>query len=243
MLAVAAAGLSGIGIGLLFALPAIGPVTLTVLRSSLLYGRRAGLSVAAGAATVDFVLCLLTLVTTGLLGAVLGFLGAHPTLSLLVQFSCVALLIGFGVLQLRQRHLTGSAPPSTTAEPPPVLQHLQQRGHYFLGLGLTVMNMANPTFLPSLAYVGVIAHEFGLVQQGNPWSILAFALGFGLGNLGWLSLLAYGTHHVRYRLSGEAMERLYRIVGVALIGVGAMLGIRILLTTRWHELVRFLPAF
>lgn len=241
MLELPIAILVGAGIGFLLAMPAIGPVSISVLRSSLAHGSHAGVWVAAGAAVVDALLCLLMLVATGFVGMVVGFLGAHPLLSTGIQLLCAVVLILYGIIQLRLR---GSRLASTTPRflSPSLLDRLQRRGHFLLGVGLALTNLANPAFPSSLAYVGVVAHEFRIVSAEHFGSVLAFALGFGAGNLCWLTLLALGVHRFRHRLSGEALERLHRLVGAALIGVGTMLSIRILTATRWHDILRLLPA-
>jgi len=239
MLAIFLAGFAGAAIGFVGAMPAIGPVTLSVVRASLVHGRKAGFHVAAGAASVDSLLCLLALAATGAVGSLLHFLGAHPVLSFLLQLLCVSVLVGYGIVQLRRREPA----PVSSAEVPTTLVRLQQRGHFLLGAGLALMNLAQPTFPSSLLYISIVAHEFQLVQARYFGSLLAFALGFGMGTFGWLALLAHGMQRFRYHLRGESLERLHRIVGVALIGIGTMLGIRILTAVRWHELLRFLPAF
>jgi threonine/homoserine/homoserine lactone efflux protein len=232
--------LAGAGIGFLLAVPAIGPVSISVVRSSLVQGRHAGFWAAAGAATVDALLCLLMLMATGFVGTVVGFLGAHPLLSLSIQLLCVLVLIGYGIAQLRLRtsRLVGAAPTRFAS----FLDRLQRRGHFLLGMGVALTNLANPAFPSSLAYLGVVAHQFQLVSAEHFGSLLGFALGFGIGNLGWLMILSQGVHRFRHRLSGEALERLYRLVGAALIGVGTVLGIRILAATRWHDILRLLPV-
>ncbi len=240
MVSLLIAGLAGTGIGFLLAVPAIGPVSLSVLRSSLTQGRRAGIYVALGAALVDALLCFLALFATGFLGMLIGFAGMHPILSLLLQLSCVGLLIGYGILQLQQKR-SFPAPPELSQHP--VVAQLLRRGHFFVGMGMALTNIANPTFPSSLAYIAVIAHEFQLVRTEQWWSLTAFAAGFGAGNLCWLALLAYGIHHFRRYLRGEAMERLRHFVGIALIGLGTLLGIRILTAVRWHDVLRLLPAF
>ncbi|MCS7169187.1 MAG: LysE family translocator, partial [Candidatus Kapabacteria bacterium] len=196
----------------------------------------------AGAAAMDALLCFLALIATGALGVTLGFIGAHPLLSLLIQLSCVGILVSFGIAQLRKRWYTRQQHPVLT-EPPGIVRSLQRRGHFFLGLGMAAMNVVNPTFPSSLAYIGIVAHEFRIVSTNHLASIITFAVGFGFGNLCWLAVLAHGIHRFRHRLSTEALERLYRLVGVALIGVGTMLGIRVVTATRWHELLRLLPVF
>ncbi len=239
MVELAVAALAGMGIGFLAALPAIGPVSISVVRSSLTHGRRGGLWVAAGAATVDALLCFLTLIATGFIGTLIGFFGAHPVLSLLVQLGCVGILLIYGAAQFRHRTLLHSGTPKS---PPSIIARLERRGHFLLGVGTALTNLANPTFLPSLAYLGVVAHEFHIVSAHHLGTTLAFAAGFGIGNFCWLGVLSHGVHHFRHRLSGEALERLHRLTGAALIGIGTLLGIRILAATRWHDVLRLLPA-
>ncbi len=236
------AGLMGAGIGFLFALPAIGPVSLSVVRSSLAQGQRAGFFVALGAALVDTMLCLVALLATGFLSTLMSFLNVHPLLSVLIQFGCVGILIGYGVLQLR-RHDSLTPRRSATTTSLPFVEPLLRRGHFFVGIGMALTNLANPTFPSSLAYLAVAVHEFGVVPAGQWYSLTAFAIGFGAGNFSWLALVSHGIHRFRRYFSGEAMERLRRVVGVAFIGVGAVLGMRILTAIRWHDVLRFLPAF
>ncbi|MCS7176479.1 MAG: LysE family transporter [Candidatus Kapabacteria bacterium] len=241
MVTAVVSSLAGVVVGVLVALPAVGPVTITVVQNSLLRGRQAGLHTAAGAGLVDALLCFVALLATGAISNMLNFLGAHPIFSLSLQLLFVAVIVVYGVIQLQQpRPVTW---PRAIPAPPAAVWSLQQRGAFFVGAGMALMNIASPTFTSTLAYVGLLAHEFRLVSPGDPWSIGAFALGFGLGNFLWLQLLASGIHHFRQRLNQEALERLYRLVGVVLIGVGTMLGIRVLATTRWHDIFRLLPAF
>jgi homoserine/homoserine lactone efflux protein len=241
-LQIVGSGIVGLLVGIVLALP-LGPVSLATLRTSLQYGVRAGISVAVGAALLDVVYCLLALLATGVILKLLGFVGEHPLLSLVVQLCCVAVLLGYGAVQVWRKREKPPAPPSSPLAVKLLAQRFHHRHGLALGVGMALVNLANPAFLPSLLYLGVLVHQFHWVQPERMMTVVAFAGGFGTGNLLWLSFLAYGMHHFRRRLSGESLERLYRLMGLALIGVGTLLGIRVLMATKWHELARLLPVF
>jgi homoserine/homoserine lactone efflux protein len=241
-LQIVGSGIVGLLVGIVLALP-LGPVSLATLRTSLQYGVRAGISVAVGAALLDVVYCLLALLATGVILKLLGFVDEHPLLSLVVRLCCVAVLLGYGAVQVWRKREKPPAPSSSPLAVKLLAQRFHHRHGLALGVGMALVNLANPAFLPSLLYLGVLVHQFHWVQPEQMMTVVAFAGGFGTGNLLWLSFLAYGMHHFRRRLSGESLERLYRLMGLALIGVGTLLGVRVLMATKWHELARLLPVF
>lgn len=234
--------LSGFVVGYVLAIPP-GPVGVTILKSGMRGDKKCGVSIAAGAGAMDVLFCAFAIFTTSALFQTLDvFFANYPFASFIFQAAVVTAMVIYGILQFRTPNASGEI---TTNKQPllgNLVQRLQRNGPFFIGVGIALANIANPTFLPSLCYTAVGVQHFGFVGV-TPVDSALFSLGFGVGNFCWSYTLLRSIMHFRSRFSPSFTLRLHQFAGLTMIGVGTYLGYRVLLVTKWAELLRIAFAF
>ncbi len=233
--------LVGVAVGFVLAI-APGPVGVTILKSGLRGDQRSGALISLGASFLDCVYSLLAMLTaTMFFGTLQSLFTNHPIIMFFFQLVCIAAMIIYGFLQFR----TPSANQETSARNPTSLialtTRLKKNGPFFLGVGIALANIANPTFLPSLTYTSMLVQHSSLIETTVLGSVV-YSIGFGLGNFGWLYGLLRVVLHYRERFSPSLTIRIHRFAGATMIGAGAILGYRVLLFTKWTEILRLVIA-
>lgn len=234
--------LTGLVVGYVLAIPP-GPVGVTILKAGMRDDRRSGVASAAGAGAIDAVFCIVaTLMTSAFFETLQLFFRDYPLAMLVFQAVVVVAMVGYGALQFRAPKSAAditSPNPGRLAE---LTARLQRNGPFFVGVGIALANVANPTFLPSIAYTAMSVQHFGLVGSSAVDAAL-FSLGFGAGNFAWSYSLLRFILHYRTRFSPALTVRIHQFAGLTMIGVGTYLGYRVLLVTKWAELLRTVLTF
>lgn len=231
--------LFGFLVGVVLALPP-GPVGVTAIEIGLFQNKKAGFKLALGNAIMDFVYCLgVIFATSAALTTLNNFSHKFPNAYLIFQIGVITALFVIGVLNLRAKKkkidTNGQATHGFAAK-------LGSKGPIFLGVAIALTNLANPTFLPSLAAVTIWVQESGL-SQGTAFSNFLFALGFGLGNLFWINFIASMTNRYKHKFSSKMILRIKQAAGVTFIGFGTFLGFRLISVSKLPEILRFILTF
>ena len=232
--------LSGIILGFVLAIPP-GPIAVAVMKAGLQDNGRKGAGISIGAALMDIFYCLVVLMAMmPFAGQATSFLNNNQTLVLVLQIACVAVMIIYGIANLRARRASmhGDEQPhkSTLAE------RIGSKGPFFIGVGISLTNLANPTFLPSIASMSILMQKFGFVEIYLPAQLL-FSIGFGIGMLCWLALLLRTILRYRSRMSPNFIHGLHRFAGITFIGFGTYIGYRTFSVVKWPELLRLAFTF
>ncbi|MEJ5287496.1 MAG: hypothetical protein CH6_0741 [Candidatus Kapaibacterium sp.] len=231
--------LTGIIVGVILALPP-GPAAMTAIKLGLSNSSRHGFLSGLGTAIMDFIYCLIAIfATSAIIEWTSNFSLHYPLVVTFVQLVIVLMVISLGVSHLKSSkvHIDGEINSSTS-----FIERLSARGPFFIGIGIALTNVINPTFLPSLGYVALNIQQFGLIEIGVVSHFL-FALGFGIGNLLWLMFLVKTSVHFKYKMSANFLAKIHKFTGITLIGFGAFLGYRVLEVVKWSEILRFVFAF
>lgn len=233
--------LVGVAVGFVLAI-APGPVGVTILKSGLRGDERGGALISLGASFLDCVYSLLAMLTaTMFFGALQSLFTNHPIIMFFFQLACITAMIVYGLLQFRTPTVKQEAAARNPGSLIALTTRLKKNGPFFLGVGIALANIANPTFLPSLTYTSMLVQHSSLIETTVLGSVV-YSIGFGLGNFGWLYGLLRVVLHYRERFSPSLTIRIHRFAGATLIGAGALLGYRVLLFTKWTELLRFVIA-
>ncbi len=230
--------LIGIGFGFVLSIPP-GPIGVAVMKQALNGRRRQSILLGGGAAIMDLLYVLLGLqFTAALTQSFQHYVSQHSLWFLLFQLVAVALLIGYGIVNLKVRRVrlaVGRKPRRVE-----FVERLTQRFSMplLVGIILALANLANPTFIPSLLYVAVFVQDMQFVAH-SVVAHFAFSLGFGVGVLLWIAVLTEIFLHLRDRISPGVLELLHRFAGLTLIGLGTYLGYRVVTVVRWTEVLRF----
>ncbi len=229
----------GIIVGIILALPP-GPAALTAVKYGLSNSSRHGFLSGLGTAIMDFIYCLIAIfATSAIIEWANKFSHHYPFLITAVQLLIVLMLIALGVSHFKSSKRINENANSASI---PIIERMSSRGPFFVGIGIALTNIVNPTFLPSLGYVVLNVQQFGFIKPGLI-SNFFFALGFGLGNLLWLAFLVRTFVSFKCKMSEEFLAKIHKFTGLTLIGFGTFLGYRVLEVVKWSEVFRFVFAF
>lgn len=233
--------LAGLIIGFVMAMPP-GPVAVTALRLGLEKGSKQGYQVGMGTGLVDFFYCLIAVFATSAALALLGdFTNKYPLLTLFLQLSVVAAMMIYGYITLKSQRNPLEEQNTSLPKKVKFFDKLAHRGSFFLGIAVALANIANPTFMPSLAYVSLNVQKLGLIELSTLGNF-SYAFGFGLGNFLWLYFLIKILTHYRSKFSDKFVVLIKKFAGYTLIGFGSILGFRVIEITKWSEVLRFVFA-
>lgn len=229
--------LFGFLVGIVLALPP-GPVGVTAIEIGLYQTKKAGFKLALGNAVMDFLYSVSTLFATSIaLVFISNFISSFPNIYLIFQISVILIFLVIGYLNIKSnKNRKNEEKPSNN-----FTSKLGKRGPFLLGIGIALTNLANPTFTPALAGISVWVQEIGLVSDTAISKIL-FAIGFGLGNLFWVNLIASLANKFKKRISPQVLVRIRQFAGVTFIGFGTILGVRLVAVSKWPEVLRFILA-
>lgn len=235
--------LSGIVLGIILAIPP-GPVGITAIKYGLFRSPKAGTQLALGNAVMDFLFCLLAVFATSFAISTLNTLSiTYPLLTLFIQFGVIIGFVAFGIMNIKTKPI--KEPDYFSGEQEfrmKFLQDLKQRGIFFLGIAIAMTNIANPTFITTLAWVSVQTINHNLVAN-TAESKLLYALGFGLGNFLWIFGLVKAVTKYKHKLSDMMLIRIKKFAGITFLGFGTLLGWRVITLTKWTEIFHLLFAF
>jgi len=231
--------LFGFIVGVALALPP-GPVGVTAIEIGLFQNKKAGFHLALGNAIMDFIYCLgVIFATTAAISTLSSFSKDYPAAYLVFQIGTISALFIIGFLNLKAKKRKIKKGDEATSG---YASKLGKKGPVFLGIAIALTNLANPTFLPSLAAVTIWVHEAGMTNGGAISNFL-FALGFGLGNLFWVNFIATLTNKYKHKFSTNMIFRIKQAAGVTFIGFGTFLGFRLISLSKLPEMLRFILAF
>lgn len=233
--------LAGLIIGFVMAMPP-GPVAVTALKLGLEKGAKHGYQVGLGTGLIDFFYCMIAVFATSAALALLGdFTDKYPLLTLIIQLSVVAGMMIYGFITLKSHKNPIEDQTNSLPKKGKVFDKLAHKGSFFFGLAVALANIANPTFMPSLAYVSLNVQKLGLIELTTLGNI-SYALGFGVGNFLWIYFLIRILTHYRSKFSDKFIVIIKKFAGYTLIGFGSILGYRVLEITKWSEVLRFVFA-
>lgn len=227
-------------IGFVLAMPP-GPIAMASVRLGLDQGRKATFQMAFGTAFLDMIYCLIAIFAASAVQSSLNnFFNTYPIISAVLQIIIVSGLIFYGIKQIKQRDEKELV--DDTIETPEYLNNLKSKGPFLLGIALALTNIANPTFLPSLAVMSAWVQKLSLFDA-NSTHFFIFSLGFGLGNFLWLYTLGVIVHKNKHRLSDSSIHKIRQFAGLTFIGFGGWIGVRLIMLTNWANIFKIAFSF
>jgi threonine/homoserine/homoserine lactone efflux protein len=224
--------LIGFVTGWLVSMP-IGPVSASIISRTLRYGARNGLFVSIGAGVMDFIYC-------GGAAQIHEFLQASPIINLLFQITGLIVLVIVGIKTLSQR----TVPDEDVAESDRASQReaeqkvkklrIEQNG-FFAPFAMGVLLYAsNVAAVPEWIFISALWRENGVLEEGVLVN-LAFAIGAGLGTLGWGYFLVRFIERRRRGFKPAFLAKINLIAGGALLLFGLYFGYKIIFDTKWTD--------
>ncbi len=233
----------GAALGFILAMPP-GPIAMANIKLGLEKSRKECAQFAIGTAAMDMLYCVIAIFAASAINtAVNDYIIAYPLLSVIFQFVIVFGLVYYGILQFKKRNnLIKDLKVSAETTSNSFIQNLKHKGPLFLGIALALTNLANPTFVPSLAVMSGWVHKTGLFSNQYLENIL-FSVGFGIGNFLWLYVLGAIIIHNRHKFSDNTVFRIKQFAGVTFISFGGLIGYRALMFTNWAQIFKFAIVF
>lgn len=224
-------------VGYILAIPP-GPIGMAALRTSMREGWRAAAKLAFGAGLLDVLYCAAAMLASAAITDLFtNGIGPNPLVGLLLQLLIVALMIGFGIAQLRRGPMSPDVPVKPGKATGTLMERLRTHGPFFIGIGYALANLANPTFGPTLVAMATSIHNTNFFQEGT-LNDLTFSLGFGVGNVLWLLTLVRLVMRYQHRMTPTFVLRIQQASGGMLILFGVAIGGRIAMSTSWLAIFR-----
>ncbi|MET0591335.1 MAG: LysE family transporter [Polyangiaceae bacterium] len=202
---------AGLALGFFGSVPVAGPASILVLKNALEKGHRAGIDIAVGAAVGEAIYAFVAFwgLTT--------VLERFPVLMPISKIAGAILVLALGIYLVVRRTSTTDIHAANLAD--------RQERRLLRGFLSAVLN---PTLLATWTTVVTGLNATSLVDP-SPRGALPFALGVGVGILGWFAfLLVIVVRRFRERLAPENVQKVVRGFGWAMIGIGAIIASRAL---------------
>src|SRR4051812_41717502 len=213
-----------------------GPIAVAVMRQALEGNYKPGMQIGLGAATMDTIYSMIAIFASSALVATLkSALTLNVWVMLAFQVACIATLIVLGI-----RYFKATTKQVVETEKKEMIQEERARklgkgkSSYFIGIVMSVTNLASPTFLPTLFAVASYFHANNMVDN-SIGQCVAYGLGFGCGAALWFILLLRTLYKWRARLSSGFIARLYQFAGWSFILFAAILIFHIIVGTDWGK--------
>lgn len=220
-----------------------GPIGVLSMKMGLRKRIRPAMYVATGSGVADFMICFIAVTAaTAFVDALKSFFEQHPIYSIILQIILIIAFLTYGIYSLKSNKTNYSNLEEVELENrSPLSRYLKEKGPFFLGIGLALTNLANPTFLPSIAYVAVQVQKFNLYDVNHVNNLL-YALGFGIGNFIWLYTLSNIVFRIKDKFSENFIIRVKQFAGITFISFSGILGWRLLFFTKWADVFRLVVS-
>jgi threonine/homoserine/homoserine lactone efflux protein len=234
--------LVGMLLGFVLAIPP-GPIGMMAVKYSLDKGYRRVLEYSLGTAGLDMVFAIIAAFAASAVSRYLASLSIdNQHLVLAFQFLVVAGLVGFGIAVLKTNKKKVNSKSDEIKifgrNKTEFIESLQTKGAFAFGLAFAMTNLANPTFLPFLAFLSIQIHKLGIIENTVTMNLI-YGVGFGIGNFIWLNLLSRIIIRYKSKLSLSALGMIDKFAGITFLSFAGIILYRVLTVTKWTEIFRF----
>lgn len=194
--------LIGALMGFVGSIPVAGPISLLVVAHGTREARLS-LGIATGGAVAEGIYAYAAFF------GLAALLDRHPELMTITRVMGALAMTGLGLYFVLKK--------SEPAAPAREAAGAFARGAS-LGFGVTIIN---PSFIATWSAATTVLVTSGLVPEIHPRAALPFALGATVGIVAWFALLIALLRRFGGNLSKRGLDRLVKVIGVVLLGVGA----------------------
>lgn len=200
----------GFIIGFLLAIPAIGPISATVIERSLAGDYFHGFAIGAGSSLAEALYCFAALVGVGFLFA------RAPWLRPFLQWGGVVILLGVGLY-----FIVGPTPKGASDHEKKSISVASAGVAALLGFLVTLFN---PSMIATWATaVSTMVSVGGL--EFHAWHRWAFPLAVALGELTWFGVFIYLIDRLGDAIDDKMIEGAIRVIGLLLVGLAIWGGV------------------
>lgn len=234
--------LVGIILGFLLAMPP-GPIGMMAVKYSLDYGNKKVLEYSLGTAGLDMIFAIIAVFAASAVSSYISTLSMdNQHFILIFQIIVIIGLAGFGFAVLRSNKRKIKTENNELKifgfKKTEFFDRLKTKGAFAFGIAFALTNLANPTFLPFLAFLSIQVHKFGIVEN-SVFTNLLYGLGFGIGNFIWLNLLSSIIIKYRSKFSIATLALIDKLAGITFISFAGIIIYRVVTVTKWTEIFKF----
>lgn len=231
--------LIGILAGFALAIPP-GPISIAVMKQALEGNGKIGFQIGLGAALSDVLFAALAaFASSAFVDSLLRSITSYGWLVLLVQLGCIVVLIVLARNYFKATSAKVVASAAREKKQEERAKNLGLQSPIALGALLGLMNLASPTFLPTLTLViGSLrtnSHLQGFVGASVSDNII-LAIGFGGGVFLWFFALLQLLIKFRSQIPSNFIGRVYRFAGWAFVLFAIILAYKVATSTDWSNL-------
>ena len=229
------APIAGIVLGFVLSIPP-GPISVAIIRKGIDGDRDFGRMIGIGAAGIDILYALIAAFASSAIITTLGdFLAGNAWFELVFQVVCIAILLYLGY---KYFHATARDMQASTAieeEQEDKAKKFGATSGVMVGVFMALMNLANPSFLPTMITVAGALHAEGILTSSPAVAVL-YSLGFGAGVLLWFLLLLRIVVHMRTRMPLNYFTYVFKFAGGAFYLFALVIAVRVVVDTSWSAL-------
>jgi threonine/homoserine/homoserine lactone efflux protein len=217
LLDIISAWAAGTIIGFLVSIP-VGPINVTIINEGARRGFKWALLIGLGAVAMEIVYCTV------------GFASFATFFSYRLIKASMELISFVLVIFLGFKYLLAHSLPATSHSADVVEEKLHPHSAFMIGFVRVLGNPAVLVFWITMAAT-FLSHEW---VDPNWISKTVFISGVALGASGWFFLLSYTVARKHQQFSTETLLRMSHISGACLIGMGIIIGVRLILLLARH---------
>lgn len=226
------APLAGILLGFFLSIPP-GPISVAIIKKGIQGEKDFGRMIGAGAAGIDILYAVIAAFASSAIVTSLGdFLLDNQWFELIFQVACILILIFLGY---RYFHATAEDLAESNEEEKEQEEKARKYGAksgLMVGVFMALMNLANPSFLPTMIGVAGFLHAEGILST-SPIVNGLYAIGFGVGVFLWFLLLLRIVIHMSARLPLTYFNYVFRFAGGAFFLFALIIAVRVAFSTDW----------
>ena len=196
----------GLVFGFLGSIPVAGPISALVLHRGLNRRYASAIWVGWGGALAEGLYALVTFFGFA------KYLAQYPWIDTVSRGLAAVILIGLGISFMRYKTKTGEEP-----------QKKADSALQSFGVGFTITAL-NPTLIATWSAMAVMLASFGMAM--TPIDAVPFSIGATIGIGGWFSAFVWILRRYGERFKARTLERVVRIIGVAVAGLGVWFVVR-----------------
>lgn len=210
-----------------------GPIAVAVIKKALDDRYRDGVQIAVSASGMDVLYALIAaFASSAIVATAKDAVASREWLIVLVQLVAAIVLSVLGIRYFRATRDDAVETQRKEAETEAKAKKLGYKSPYMVGLLIAVMNLASPTFLPTLtSIVGFIQGREWIAS--DPWANIAYAVGFGIGAFLWFLLLLRFLHSRRTRIPANFIGRIYKFAGLTFLIFAGIIVWHVAIDTSW----------
>lgn len=200
-----------------------GPIAVVVIRQGIIAQNKKGLRIASGAAFMDVIYAsVAAFASSAIIISIKDFIEKNNWIIGIIQVVCIAIMFVMGFKYLKKHRTDDDEKEAKT-----YIKNPKSSSAFVGGIVMSIVNIASPTFLPSLIALSGYLQSTNIIPHDALNSFL-YALGFGSGVFLWLAFLLGVIRKYHSKIPIKFMSNVYKFAGYSFIIFAIILIVRII---------------